>query len=92
MVKKAIQITVFGKVQHVGFRYSAQKVANDLGLCGYVKNLPDGNVFIEVGGDSENLEKFEQWCLKGPSLAKVLSIKSEEIEFKETDTFSIKVW
>lgn len=92
MVKKAIQITVFGKVQHVGFRYSAQKVALDLGLTGFVKNLPDGSVFIEVGGDSENLEKFENWCLKGPGLARVLSVKSEAIEYKETDTFSIKVW
>ncbi len=50
MSKKAIILRVTGRVQGVGFRYYAQKKALELGVNGYVRNRPDGSVYIEAEG------------------------------------------
>ena len=47
-----------GKVQHVGFRYTAYYIARDLGLTGWAANLPDGRVRMEVQGDPVALRKL----------------------------------
>ena len=43
-----IQITIYGRVQGVGYRYSALHIARGLDLSGFVKNQYDGTVFIEA--------------------------------------------
>ena len=48
----------FGRVQHVGFRYTAKYLAGDLDLTGWVKNLHDGSVLMEVQGGTAQLRKF----------------------------------
>ncbi|MDD5492398.1 MAG: acylphosphatase [bacterium] len=52
---KSVHIIVKGMVQGVGFRYFTRRLADSLGLSGYVKNLPDGNVEIEAEGDKQSL-------------------------------------
>jgi acylphosphatase len=47
-----------GHVQGVGFRYTTQKLALQLQLTGFVRNLPDGTVEICAQGPQENLEKL----------------------------------
>ena len=47
-----------GRVQGVGFRYTAESVAHRLGLTGWVKNLPDGRVELVCEGPKENIDKF----------------------------------
>ena len=47
-----------GTVQGVGFRYTARNYAVRLGLTGWVKNLPDGNVEIFVQGKKEVIEEL----------------------------------
>lgn len=47
-----------GQVQHVGFRYTAYYLARDLGLTGWVDNLPDGRVEMELQGPSSRLRKL----------------------------------
>lgn len=47
-----------GRVQGVGFRYTAERLALDLGLCGFVQNLPDGRVEIVCEGAREKIELF----------------------------------
>ena len=47
-----------GEVQHVGLRYTALYICRDLGLTGWVKNLPDGRVELEVQGDVSSLRRF----------------------------------
>lgn len=47
-----------GKVQGVGFRYSAIELASKLGIQGTVKNLPNGNVEIIAQGEASHLVKF----------------------------------
>ncbi|MBK7684172.1 MAG: acylphosphatase [Bacteroidetes bacterium] len=75
----SIRLTVSGKVQGVFFRQSASDVANKLGLSGFVQNLPNGDVLIEVHGIASNVEELYQWSLKGPMLAHVKSVHREEI-------------
>ena len=47
-----------GEVQHVGLRYMALYLCRDLKLTGWVKNLPDGRVELEVQGDVSKLRQF----------------------------------
>lgn len=47
-----------GRVQNVGFRYSARQIAEELGLTGWVRNMDDGKVAMEVQGSPENIEKL----------------------------------
>ena len=47
-----------GRVQHVGFRYTAYYMARELGLTGWVDNLPDGRVEMEVQGPPPKLRKL----------------------------------
>ena len=47
-----------GSVQHVGLRYTALYLCRGLGLTGWVKNLPDGRVELEVQGAVSDLRRF----------------------------------
>ena len=47
-----------GSVQHVGLRYTALYLCRDLTLTGWVKNLPDGRVELEIQGDVSSLRRF----------------------------------
>lgn len=49
---------VEGRVQGVGFRYTAYYVASSMGLTGWVQNLEDGRVELEVEGSSDLVEGF----------------------------------
>lgn len=77
---KHLNIYIFGRVQGVGFRVSAQSLANTLNITGFIRNEPDGSVYIEAEGEKNNLNKFLDWCKKGPSMARV-----EKIEFEFTN-------
>ena len=65
---------VHGHVQGVFYRANTQKVAQGLGLTGWVKNCNDGSVEIHAEGDKDNLEELIEWCRHGPALAKVSKI------------------
>jgi acylphosphatase len=47
-----------GRVQGVGFRYTALKIAREFEVAGYVQNLPDGRVCIEAEGDPREVGAF----------------------------------
>ena len=49
---------ISGDVQGVGFRYRANYAAKDLGLTGYVRNLYDGRVEIEIQGERDLIPRF----------------------------------
>jgi len=89
MIKKTIKINVFGKVQGVWFRASTRNKALELGLCGIVKNLPDGSVYIEATGMPIQLESLLNWCHSGPPHARVENVESETIPMKTFDTFEV---
>lgn len=47
-----------GRVQGVGFRYATKEIAFGFDVCGWVKNLPDGTVEMQVMGEDEEVEEF----------------------------------
>ena len=71
MEKKGAILKVHGRVQGVGFRYYTHKKALELGVAGFVKNLPDGTVYIEAEAGDAALESFIDWCHEGPPWARV---------------------
>ena len=75
---KHISIHVKGKVQGVFFRASTRDVAQNLGLLGFVRNEPDGSVYIEAEGPDPNLDLFIAWCKKGPDRARVDEVSVSE--------------
>jgi acylphosphatase len=71
-----LHVRVSGRVQGVGFRWEARARALELGLCGWVRNLPDGGVEAEFEGLTEALDVMEAWCRQGPRLALVSSVEA----------------
>jgi len=69
------QIKISGKVQGVWFRVEAKKLAEKLGIRGWVRNEPDGTVLIQVEGKKFALDDFIKWCHLGPERAKVEKIE-----------------
>ena len=55
---RRIRVRFVGQVQGVGFRWTSQRVAFDLGLTGWVRNEPDGSVSMELQGPSEAVATF----------------------------------
>ncbi|MEM1794183.1 MAG: acylphosphatase [Desulfurococcaceae archaeon] len=64
-------IKVYGIVQGVFFRSSMKRVADKLGVKGWVRNLPDGSVEAVVEGPRNKVEELIKWAHKGPPLARV---------------------
>ncbi len=83
-------ITVKGKVQGVRYRASAQAKAHELDLTGFIRNLNNGNVYIEAEGKLDNLSAFMDWCYIGSPRAKVIEVNSEESDFKDFKTFEVR--
>lgn len=86
-----VYLTIAGKVQGVFYRASCKEVAEQYGLCGWVKNLSSGQVGVLAQGEKDKIEKLIEWCKKGPQDARVTDIKVEwqDIE-KEFESFNIK--
>lgn len=88
-MRKHYNITVAGRVQGVFFRASTKTSADHLDIHGFVKNLPDGTVYIEAEGEEEDLKKFLEWCSQGPKAARVDSCKVAESGMKNFSGFEI---
>ena len=71
-------VFVAGKVQGVGFRYSARTRAGELGLTGWVRNLPDRRVELCFQGKQDAVGKMEDWCRAGPLCSIVTGISVSE--------------
>lgn len=69
------RILVSGRVQGVGYRAFAQRAGVKLGLCGLVRNLPDGRVEVEAEGVKETVEQLIGHLKLGPSLARVSDVQ-----------------
>ena len=53
-----LNVIYMGRVQGVGFRYTVRQYANQYGISGWVKNLPDGNVEMVVEGNESEIEEL----------------------------------
>jgi acylphosphatase len=90
---KGYHIIVKGRVQGVGYRYYCREKANKLNLKGYVMNLPDGDVEIEVYGETKNLKDFISEITRKDMSFFVADFTLEELmEDKNYKDFSIKFY
>ncbi len=81
---------VKGRVQGVGFRYFTHRVAQELGVRGWVKNLPNGAVEVYAEGDEEPIEQLLTGLKKGPSLGFVEDVEVGEVKPEGYQDFSIE--
>lgn len=79
-----------GRVQGVGFRYFAQRAAQEIGLSGYVRNLDDGGVEVYAIGSEEQLSNLAGRLRKGPQWAEVHGIEEQEAELRPARSFEIE--
>jgi len=83
-------IVVSGMVQGVGFRYFVQHYATQLGVTGWVRNLPNGDVEIEVEGNRESVESLIVYARRGPRSAVVTNAAVEWKEYRrQFESFEI---
>lgn len=86
---KTVRLTIKGKVQGVFYRATAKDFADDMGIKGWVRNLPDRNVEIRATGSKELLQRFIDWCKHGPPKARVDEVIVEEIDLQGFNDFRI---
>lgn len=78
MAKVCTIAWVHGVVQGVGFRYSTQREAIELGLTGYARNMDDGSVEVVACGEAEQVGKLMAWLKAGgPRSARVDKVLTE---------------
>jgi acylphosphatase len=84
------RIHVKGRIQSVGFRWSAVREARWRGIKGFVKNQYDGSGYIEAEGPQEKLLDYLDWCRQGPGSAHVTSVAANPDEVENYNDFTIE--
>ena len=89
--REQAHVYVSGQVQGVFFRDSTREKAEQLGLAGWVKNLPDGRVEAHFEGPTEKVREMVRWCKEGPSHAEVEDVDTEfEASQKDLTSFEVR--
>lgn len=89
-LKRHYHITVTGLVQGVYYRAATKETADRLSIAGFVRNNPDGSVYIEAEGEEKALNGFIAWCREGPPRAVVKDVEVEEGNLINHKGFEIK--
>ena len=86
-----LRLLVHGRVQGVFFRQAAAEEARSLGLRGWVRNLPNGDVEIVAEGPRRELKILAAWANQGPRLARVTGVEEECSDYRgEEGPFAIR--
>ena len=84
------RIQVYGRVQGVGFRYRTIMAASGLNLTGWVQNLPDGSVLMEVQGREDEITELFTLVENG-SWIRIDHMQKESIDLLEDEhSFGVK--
>jgi acylphosphatase len=83
-------VFVSGDVQGVFFRYETRERARELGLAGWVRNLPDGRVEAVFEGPQEAVDQMVAWCRQGPEQADVREVDVRDEDPEGLDTFEVR--
>lgn len=80
-------ITIYGRVQGVGFRHFIKTNAKKCGVRGWAKNLENGTVEAIFEGDESSVQQLIERCKKGPAagFAEKMDIEDEQDETSYTD-------
>jgi acylphosphatase len=80
---------VSGRVQGVFYRAATQETARQLGLTGWVRNLPDGRVELTACGEPSRVAELERWLWQGPPHARVEAVNSRDVDLHSFTDFSV---
>lgn len=86
----AARYVVRGRVQGVGYRYFVLRHAEELGLAGFARNLPDGSVEVMAEGGTAALSKLEQLLGEGPSFSHVTGVEREAVAERGASGFHVR--
>ena len=77
---RCVRVRISGRVQGVFFRASCARLADELGLSGWVRNRPDGDLEAVFQGPASAVEDMVAWCREGPPHARVdaVDVRVEE--------------
>ena len=77
-----LRLIIEGRVQGVWFRETTRKEAERIGVCGWVRNRPEGTVEVVAEGAEEKVRKLAAWCRRGPPAARVVRVQETEEPFQ----------
>jgi acylphosphatase len=80
-MKEMRLLRIHGKVQGVGYRFFATRVARRMGLKGWISNMRDGTVEATVEGEKEAIDQWIEELKEGPRYAEVTTIDQESKEY-----------
>ena len=80
------KIIFSGSVQGVGFRYEMWLMAEKLGLKGFVENLPNGNVYVEMQGEKNRIMYLIEYMKAVPRIC-IENMDIDEMELREEKKF-----
>jgi acylphosphatase len=87
---KKVRAIVSGRVQGVWYRAHTRAQAVELGIVGFVRNLPDGTVEIVAQGEDAQVDTLMDWARIGPRMAEVTDVRVREMaEDEEFDSFEV---
>lgn len=86
----AVRARVRGSVHGVGFRYTTQRRAEDLGVLGWVRNEDDGTVLVHAEGSRAAVDSLLEFLREGPRGAAVSGLEVEEVKPEGHEQFGIR--
>ncbi len=85
-----LEYIVSGTVQGVGYRYYALRMADRLGVRGFVRNMPTGEVQVVATADQDTLRRLEELLLEGPMMSRVTGVRSCQLPEEDYETFEVR--
>lgn len=86
----AAHAVISGRVQGVFYRASTEAEARKLGLCGWVRNLPTGEVEVRFEGPRAQVDAALRWCAQGPPSARVTDVSVSWVAPEGFATFDVR--
>ena len=87
-MKQCRRCRVEGLVQGVFFRASTRQRAQELGVTGWTRNLPDGSVEVLACGEAAAVEELCAWLWEGPPQARVSEVRCTDVAWETHDHFA----
>jgi acylphosphatase len=88
---EAKRYIVRGRVQGVGYRYFVKGIAERLGVVGFVRNLPSGDVEVVAEADGVTLNLLKEELERGPRMSRVTEVTATEVPVSgKYSSFSIR--
>lgn len=81
---------VDGLVQGVFFRASTRARAQELGVTGWARNIPDGSVEVLACGDEAAVTQLCDWLWEGPPQSRVSAVQCDNESWQDISTFSTR--